>query len=246
MQQWHILLGIVLSGAFSFLAFLFRRLALDGMFAATIIGTFVLGLGGWAATFVVLLFFITSAAFSGKWKIHSADLPAEVRRSGLQVWANGFWLIVCLVLSAIGNTDLFIVGAMAVVATATADTWATELGSRSSGTTYLITTFERVRPGTDGGVSFKGTAAAVTASVLIAAASVCVFSLHFYVFLCIFAAGFSGCLIDSYLGGVFQRNNSSVLLPVLDLEFTIDNNIVNGISTGAGALLAIIFNLLIA
>lgn len=246
MQQWNILLGLILSAVFSFLAFSFRRLTLDGMFAGIVTGTYVFGLGGWPATIVVLLFFITSAVISGKWKVRSADLPENARRDGLQVWANGFWLIACLMLSVFFGPDIFMVGAMAVVATATADTWGTELGTTSPNATYLITDFRTVVPGTDGGVSVKGTTAALLASAIIAMASVYFFSFSFYVFLCIFLAGFLGCLVDSYLGAIFQRNNSSVMMPVLNSEINIDNNLVNGISTGVGAFLAIIFRLLIA
>lgn len=216
------------------------------MFATIVIGTFIFGFGGWAATAVVLLFFISSAVFSGHWKIDYPDLPGNARRNGLQVWSNGFWLIICLVLSVFFSTNIFMVGAMAVVATATADTWATELGISTSGTTYLVTNFQSVRPGTDGGVSLKGTTAAVTASALIAGLSIYVFSFHFYVFLCIFAAGFLGCLVDSYLGAIFQRKNRSVTIPVVKSKIGIDNNLVNGMSTGVGALLAIIFRLIIA
>jgi uncharacterized protein (TIGR00297 family) len=245
-QQWNILLGLIFSAAFSFLAFVFHRLTLDGMFAAIVIGTFVFGLGGWGATAIVLLFFITSAIISGQWQHKYVDLPTNARRDGLQVWANGFWLICCLVLAVIFDTNIFLIGAMAVVATATADTWATELGSTAPDATYLITSFKKVSPGTDGGVSLKGTTTAIVASALIAAATIYVFSLDFFVFINIFMAGFLGCLVDSYLGAIFQRNNSSVMIPVLELSISIDNNLVNGIATGAGALLAITLSLLVA
>lgn len=245
-QQWNVILGLILSAGFSFAAFSLCRLTLDGMFAAIVTGTFVFGFGGWAATAVVLLFFITSAIISNQWKIQSADSPDDVRRDGLQVWANGFWLLVCLVLAVIFNLPIFIIGAMAVVATAAADTWATELGSTAPDATYLITSFETVTAGTDGAVSLRGTTAAIAASAMIAAVSVYVFSLSLSILLCIFIAGFLGCLVDSYLGATFQRNNRSVTIPVLQSTVSIDNNLVNGISTGAGALLAITLSLLIA
>lgn len=243
-QQWLIVLGSVLSAVFAFLAFLFRRLSLDGMYAAIIVGTFILGFGGWAAAGVVLLFFITSVAISEQRSGRTAGSVARIRRNGLQVWANGFWLVICLVLGTIFNAGIFTIGAMAAVATATADTWATELGNKTPDSTYLITDLTTVPTGTDGGVSLQGTAAALAGSGMIAAASIYFFSLEFFLFLCIFIAGFLGCFIDSYLGAIFQRNNSSVTLPVLQTAISIDNNLVNGISTGAGALLAIILNLL--
>lgn len=243
-QQWNIVLGVILSSAFSFAAFLFQRLTLDGMFSAIVVGTFVFGLGGWAAAIVVLLFFITSSVISGNF-MGSSDSSSGPRRDGLQVWANGFWMVVCLIIAIIFNAHLFVIAAMAVVATATSDTWSTELGSETRDATYLITNFQNVSPGADGGISFRGTTAALIGSALIAAAAMLVFSLSIYIFLCIFVAGFLGCLTDSYFGAIFQRNNSSVTLPLLGTEISVDNNFINVMSTGIGAVLAIILKLLV-
>lgn len=245
-QQWLVFWSVILSAAFTFLAFLFHRLSLDGMCAAIIAGTFILGFGGWAVAGVVLLFFISSIFISRPNSSTDSELGTGVRRNGLQVWANGFWVVICLVLDVIFNTGIFTVGAMAAVATATADTWATELGSTDRDSTYLITNFEAVQPGTDGGISLQGTTAALMGSGMIALASLYVFSLEFFLILCIFIAGILGCFIDSYIGAIFQRNNRPVTLPGLKSVIRVDNNLVNGISTGAGALLAIIINLLFA
>jgi len=245
-QQWHMLLGLMLGTAFGFLAFLLRRLTLDGMFASIVLAIFILGLGGWPTTAVVLLFFVSSAVLSSNWRLEARDLPIEVRRDGLQVWANGFWLMLGLSLFVIFKNPLFLVSALAAVATANSDTWATELGSKSAHSTYLISNFEKVTPGTDGGVSFRGTIAALSGSAVIAAFASYVFSLQFAIFICIFTAGFLGCLLDSYFGAVLQRNNTSVHLPGFALSVKIDNNIVNLVSTGIGAILAIILKLILA
>jgi uncharacterized protein (TIGR00297 family) len=243
-QQWNIVLGVILAAAFSFLAFIFQRLSLDGMFAAIVVGTFVFGLGGWAAAAVIMLFFLTSSIISTP-SVGSSEMSSGPRRSGFQVWANGFWIVFCMLLASIFNADIFVIGAMAAIATATADTWSTELGSDAPESTYLINDFQMVPPGTDGGISIKGTVSGLVGSALIAGAVGIAFSLSFSIFLCILIAGFSGCLLDSYFGAIFQRNNRSVILPVLHKEITIDNNLVNMVSTGAGAMLAIIFKLIV-
>jgi len=243
-QQWNIFLGLILALIFSFLAFLFRRLTLDGMFAAVVVGTFIFGLGGWETVSVVLVFFITGSAISGQWQMRAPDIPNEARRNGLQVWANGFWLITGLILALIFDANVFLIGALASIATATADTWATELGSNKPSGTYLITNFDNVSPGTDGGISFQGTVAAFIGSLTIGVISVYVFSLQFYFFLCIFIAGFLGSIADSYFGAFFQRNNSTVTVPFAKSKIRIDNNLVNGMATGMGGLLAIILKLL--
>ncbi len=245
-QQWNILLGVLLAGLFSLAAFAFRGLSLDGMFSAIVIGTFAFGLGGWKTAAILLLFFISSVAISDRPKWREEHISKNVRRDGLQVWANGFWLVIFLICATVFKAPIFLVGAIATIATATADTWATELGSKNPESTYLITNFERVTPGTDGGISIKGTTAAFTAAIIISGASIYVFSLHFSVFILIFVAAILGCLMDSYLGALFQQNKRSVMLPVINEEISFSNNLVNTISTGFGGLLAIISKFFLA
>jgi len=48
----------------------------------------------------------------------------------------------------------------ASLSTKLADTFASEIGKAYGKTTFLITTFERVQPGTEGAISAEGTAAA--------------------------------------------------------------------------------------
>ena len=246
-QQWNVLLGLLLSSAFGFAAFLLQRLTLDGMFATIVAGTFILGFGGWITALLVLFFFVSSTIITNNEEHATKDEELHNgRRNGIQVWSNGFWLMCCLVLAVIFGDDIFVLGGVAAIAVATADTWATELGSRNPGSTYLITNFSSVAPGTNGGISLKGTAAALAGSLCIAAGALYVFSLHLPIFLSIFLAGFLGCLIDSYFGAIFQRNNRSVPLPFGNAAIGITNNSVNMISTGIGALLAIIIKLLLA
>lgn len=247
-QQWNITLAILLSTVFSLTAFLFRRLTLDGMFAAILVGIYVLGLGGWSSAYVLLLFFVSSSIVSVGRKQKLAGHPDPASRNGNQVWANGFWLVVFLVIATIfdGNwiSGLLLSAAMGAIATATADTWGTEIGMRFSKNSYLITNFRKVEIGSDGGVSIYGTLASLLGSCLIAFASVYFFSMDFGVFFCIFVAGFLGSIADSYFGAIFQRNNSSAVLPIINKKVRIDNNMVNALATGIGGLLTIIVNLI--
>ncbi|MEL7834920.1 DUF92 domain-containing protein [Fodinibius sp. Rm-B-1B1-1] len=245
-QQWNILVGIVLASIFSFGAFVFKGLSLDGMFSAIVVGIFAFGLGGWKLAVVLVLFFVSSVAISDRPTWGKNNIPEYSRRDGLQVWANSFWMVVFLICSTIFKAPIFLIGAIAAIATATSDTWATELGSKDRDNTYLITTFEHVAPGTDGAISVKGTGAALFAAVMISTVSVYVFSLHLSVFIIILITAFLGCFIDSYLGAIFQQNKRIVTVPATKVELKVSNNLVNTISTGLGGLLAIIFKLFFA
>ena len=242
-QKLQVLAGLLLALLFSFLSFLSGKLTLDGMFAASTVGGFVFGFGGWEGAAVVLLFFLSSALLSGRWKTRKQELSKDDRRDGLQVWANGFWLVVSFMLLPVLESGLLILSALGALAAATSDTWATEVGTRTSSRTYLVTSFRKVAKGTDGGVSFSGTLAALAGSAVLGAAGAYVFSLQLGIFICILTAGFLGSVVDSYLGAIFQQNNRSVTVPVSEDRIPVGNNAVNLVSTGIGALLTVIFKL---
>ena len=248
----RIIAGALLSAAFCSAAFLFRWLSLDGAYAAAISGTIVFGLGGLAATAVLLLFFVSSTLISKKYILAieetSHAYSEKIRRDGIQVWSNGFWFTLCLMLTFIFHSDLFLIAALGAIATAMADTWATELGSkRFDVQTYLINGLKKVKPGTDGGISIAGTVAALFGSFAIALLAIYVFSLKMTLLFPILFAGFLGCLADSYFGATFQRKDASKKWPGILKGITIefDNNMVNWVSSGIGSLIAIILKLVL-
>ncbi len=242
--NYTIAFGAALAFLFSLGAFAAGYLTLDGLFSATAAGTIVFGIGDWAAASVLIFFFVSSALITDNRK---EDRSFEgVRRTGMQVWANGWSLVFFFVIAALFQAEVFIIGGLAALAVATADTWATELRSTDPNSTYLITSFEKVPPGTNGGISVKGTLWGIMGALIISILAKYVFLLSLPVFLCIFIGGFFGCLVDSYFGATIQRNNKLVSIPLFNWQFYIDNNGVNAIATGTGAMLTIILKLLIA
>lgn len=249
-EHSQILIAALLVSVFCIFAFLFRLLTLDGVYAAAISGTVVFGLGGYEAALVLLVFFISSNLISKKYILAVEETThayaEKIRRDGLQVWSNGFWFTLFFLLAFIFEQPLFVVAALGAIATATADTWATELGSkRFASETYLIGGLKKVKPGTDGGISIPGTLAAVAGSLVISVVSVFLFSLNLSVIFPIFMGGFLGCLADSYFGATFQREGYTFHLSVYFYEISIkfDNNLVNWLASGIGSLLAIILKL---
>ncbi len=247
-------IGVAILAAvfFSLIVFALNWLTLDGAEAASIFGGIVLGLGGWDITVLILLFFISSTLLSTNAVVvikETAQAYSErKRRDGLQVWANGFWVVLCIIIGFIFNADLFFLAAAGAIATATADTWATELGSyKFGGKTYLISNFKNVKAGSEGGISLRGTVAGILGSLMIAVASVLLFSISWTTgIVTIFGAGFIGCLADSYFGATLQNQNRNLGYGTDEslLQLELDNNFVNWAATGVGALAAIIINLL--
>lgn len=251
-EHTRIIIGGVLAVVFCILAFLFRWLALDGAIAATISGTIVFGLGGYPATIILLIFFISSSLVSKEHFLRFEDTghaySQKIRRDGLQVWSNGFWFTLFLMLAFGFRLELFTVAALGAIATATADTWATELGSRRfAAQTYLLSGFKQVEAGTDGGVSVPGSLAAFAGSLVIAIAAALAYTDALGYIFPVLGAGFLGCLADSYFGATFQRRGCRIDLPeeLGGSGVRIDNNMVNWLSSGTGSLIAIIFKILL-
>ncbi len=248
LEHRSIILGTLFSVLFCIIVFFLNWLSLDGARSGMVLGSLVFGLGGIPFTFLTLFFFLSSTLISGH---NTAGIepasrnPGRIRRDGLQVWSNGFWLAIWLMAGFIFDSSIFLAGAVAALATATADTWATELGSRRFRVrTYLLNGSE-VEAGTDGGISIPGTLAALAGSLVISFLATYLFALELYAFLVIFVAGYLGCLADSYFGAQIQHTTSSISVPFFKraAAITVDNNLVNWMATGTGSLLAIILML---
>ena len=128
---------------------------------------------------------------------------------------------------------IFTIGYLGAVAAATGDTMATEVGETYRKRTVLITTFEQVPPGTDGGISPLGEFAALLSSILIGLLAVLMGIISNPFVLCfVVLGGFLGTNVDSLLGATLERKG------------ILTNNGVNLLGTMSGALIAMALGLI--
>jgi uncharacterized protein (TIGR00297 family) len=147
-------------------------------------------------------------------------------RNAWQVLANlAAAALSAVVFSANGNR-VWLVAAAAALAEAATDTVASEIGQLRSRGGRLITTWERVPAGTDGGITIPGSMAGAAAGLVIATVATVGGMLPQSQLWIPVAAGFAGMLIDSLLGATLQRRG------------WISNQAVNLLSTMAAAALA--------
>jgi len=246
----HIRIGIALTLAvlFGITAFLLNWLTYDGALSAGIFGTISYGIGNWQVAIIVLFFFVSASLVSKDIAATEDSLSVKFRRDGRQVWSNGFWLCLWILIWFITDNQIFLIASIASMATATADTWATELGSKIRSKTFLITNFNEVSAGTDGGISLRGSFAALLGSAIIAAIFwLAVSEISITIFIIIAISGLMGCFIDSYLGAKLQGN--SLKIPFLSNNesgtITVSNNIVNWLSTGTASTLVLLTTIII-
>jgi uncharacterized protein (TIGR00297 family) len=193
-----------------------KALSGSGLVGAVLIGTLTTGFGGWLWLGILVTFFISASLLSqfrqkDKKEVEQ-DFAKTGRRDVWQVLANGgLGAILAILNFAFGPSPLLFAFFVGVIATVNADTWATELGVLSKGTTRSILNGQRVTPGTSGGMSLAGTLAGVGGAVLIGLVAELGQSLTgeigFPAGALVTAGlvgGFLGCLIDSLLGATVQ------------------------------------------
>lgn len=243
--------GLTFSILLAYAAFFLTWITIDAVLPVIILGTAIFGFGGWILTIAVVVFFITGSLFT---RLNHDRVPKdelegyETRRDGLQVWANGFWIAIFCIFWFLTDVELFLAAAFAVVAVATADTWATEVGLRNPGRTISLISGRAVKPGTDGGVSLKGTLFSLLGALLIGFfASQGVGQNPVWIMGAITLAGFLGCIIDSYMGAIYQsgENLKSEASKWSKLDNWKKNSIVNWVSTGSGGFIALVLLLII-
>jgi uncharacterized protein (TIGR00297 family) len=145
-------------------------------------------------------------------------------RSASQVLANTGMAGACALCYSGLHVPLMLLGMAAALAVAAADTVSSECGQALRRDARLITTFERVPAGTDGGVTLGGTAAGALAAGLVTLVGVWGGLLPTRWIWIAVAAGFFGMVVDSFLGALFERRG------------WIGNDSVNFISTVVAAV----------
>ena len=156
-------------------AALLRVVRPSGALAGGLVGTIVLGLGGWGAYALLWAFFAggTLATRFGRKRKEAMGKAEEAggRRGAANVLANcsvAAFLVACAALTPASSAPLLLAAA-AAFATALMDTVGTEVGQALRTPTVLLPDFRRVPPGTDGAVSIGGTLAGLLAALLLAA-----------------------------------------------------------------------------
>ncbi len=212
-----LLLGLAFSVIITALAYRRGSLSQSGAAGALIVGTLIFGLGGWVWGVVLGVFFISSSLLSHFKEREKASVAEKFekghRRDLGQVFANGGLGAFIAVLSAIAPADYWFFLFIGVMATVTADTWATELGTLSKAAPRLITSGRAVEVGTSGGVSPLGTGVSfvgglligLTAGLLAPLAGLLPWSATLPVALIGALSGAAGSLIDSLMGATIQQ-----------------------------------------
>ncbi len=257
-------LGLVFSLSIGGLAYWRRSLTASGWLGAVLVGTLIFGFGGWAWGLTLIAFFLTGSLLSHYKEALKERRAAEKfakggRRDLGQTLANGGLAALCaLAYALLGQPSALLAAFVGLMATVTADTWATELGVLSPKRPRLITSGQPVEPGTSGGITLVGTAAAAAGALLI---GLTLFILLLatgaaaptWIMPAALVAGLGGAMLDSLLGATVQaiyiypdgreteRRHDRSGAPTRFLRGWpwLTNDLVNLVASVAGALIAV-------
>ncbi len=196
--------AVLLAAGVSAVAVLARWLTVGGAMAASLVGAAVLFGAGWGGGAMLATFFVSGSLLSGMNERARAARTADAKtgpRDTVQVLANGLpGAFAALVVPPLFPPTVVVGGAIAAAA---ADTWATEIGMALGRRPRLITTLQPVPPGTSGGVTLTGTAAALAGAATVGAIAM-PFGLPPPLLPIVITAGWTGALLDSFAGAILQ------------------------------------------
>lgn len=228
-----------------------------GLPAAWAMGLFIFLAGGWPWVLPIIIFFVSSSILTRLRPKTEAGEPSvqQVRgRDLIQVTANGGWAMAAAIAYGIWGAEDTGIIFLAAIAAATADTWATEIGSWSPTPPRDIMSWQTVPAGQSGGITLLGTAGSLLGALLIALAGS--LSLPSIIgpqeIILLTTIGFSSALADSWLGSAFQvryqleGDVTSEIAPSEGAKVAsgwrwLDNNMVNLVVTGLASALGLIY-----
>jgi uncharacterized protein (TIGR00297 family) len=226
----QLLTALLVTGAFAALAYALGMISRSGALGGLMVGTTIyasLGPRGFAilALFVIGGSLLTRLGYASKERAGTAQEHGG-RRSARNALANCTVATLCAILAATGSEPLT-AAFVASLGAAFADTAESEIGQLFSRAPRLITTLQRVPPGTDGAISVPGTLAGVGAAGLTAILALALGMLETpAAVLLVSTAVFLGTIADSLIGARYPR---------------IGNEATNILCTLVAALLALIF-----
>lgn len=191
--------ALALAGLLSAVAVRARWLTLSGAAAAFLAGAAALAFGGVAWVLPALVFVATTSVLS--------KIGGKANRGLEQSIVNGVVpMLPILGYQITGGEWNWYVVHVAMIAVASSDTWASEVGRLANWTPLSMRNLKPVKPGVSGGVTLPGTVASVIGAGLVGAAAVALApsTVRFELLVAALVIGPAGMFADSLLGAWLQ------------------------------------------
>lgn len=203
--------AVIVGFTFGYFAFRARTADLSGLFSAALVGIILLVFAApqgpqW---FLIMLAFFILGSSATKFKFeYKKRIGVEQGKGGARgyrnVFANGIVAAAAAVMFGVFQQPIFAVMYVGCVATAAADTLASEIGV-TGGTPRLITTLKKVPIGTNGGITLTGETVALIGGFIVSVVAMLLNVITPMEMAICTLTGFVGTNIDSVLGATFEN-----------------------------------------
>jgi uncharacterized protein (TIGR00297 family) len=209
-----------------------RTVSRSGAIVGVLVGAIIYAGGGAGAWLLLLATFLVASATSRLGLARKVQLGIAEERGGRRGAGNAIANcgIAALAAIAAATTPYTAAALGALVAALTAggsDTVASEIGKAWGRSTFLVTTFSRVMPGTPGAMSLEGTGAGLLAALALAAIGAGAGLIPISAILIVVAAATAGALVESALAATLEGPG------------ILNNDMLNFINTAVAAAVAL-------
>jgi len=224
--------AVALNAVISWLGYRARTVSRSGAIGGALIGIVIYAAGGWRAWLMLFITFLVAAVASRLGMKRKLLLGIEEERGGRRGAGNAFancGIATFAAVAAVTTPDRAAAW-LAFVAALTAggsDTVASEIGKAWGKSTFLVTSFGRVKPGTPGAMSLEGTAAGVVSAFALALIAVALGEIAATMILAIVVGATAGALVESALGATLEGPG------------ILNNDMLNFINTAVAAAVAL-------
>ena len=231
-----VVIAIFVSVLLAYLALLIGAASVPGLVTGVLLVFLTIVLGGTVWVALLVAFFMiggltTKYRYEEKQHRGVAEPNRGARGTGNVLGNTAVALIAVLGFAAFADGSrwdlIFLYAFAGSMATALSDTMSSEIGGLYD-EPLMITSFDRVAPGTDGAITVQGTFAGLVGAMIIAILFVGLGPANLLGGLIIVLAGFVGMSVDSLLGAILEGR-------------WVGNHLVNASATLAGAIIAGIF-----
>jgi uncharacterized protein (TIGR00297 family) len=209
-----------------------RTVSRTGAVAGALVGAIIYAGGGPGAWVLLLVTFLAASVtsrmgLSRKERLGIAEERGGRRGAGNAIANCGVAAVAAATAVTTPYASASLVALVAALTAGGSDTVASEIGKAWGRSTFLVTTFRRVTPGTPGAMSVEGTAAGLAAATALAAIGAALGLIPAAAILPVVAGATAGAVIESALGATLEGPG------------ILNNDMLNFINTATAAAVAL-------
>ena len=209
-----------------------RTVSRSGAIVGALVGAIIYMGGGPGAWVLLLVTFLVASVTSRVGLARKEQLGIAEERGGRRGPGNAIancsvGAAAAIAAVATPHASASLVALVAALTAGGSDTVASEIGKAWGRSTFLVTTFSRVTPGTPGAMSLEGTAAGLVAAFALAATGAALGLIPASAIAIVVAGATAGALVESALGATLEGPG------------ILNNDMLNFINTAVAAAVAL-------